>query len=76
MSGTNIEKHAGEFFVTLNLVRPELFPKRLHLTETLCRESETGKIGGLKWPDGFRDMTKDFIIRYKRADVLPDTESL
>ena len=25
MSGTNIEKHAGEFFVTLNLVRPELF---------------------------------------------------
>jgi SWI/SNF-related matrix-associated actin-dependent regulator of chromatin subfamily A-like protein 1 len=73
MSGTNIEKHAGEFFVTLNLVRPELFPQesvyKLHHCEV---QPETGKIGGLKDPTRFKDLTKDFIIRYKRAEVLPD----
>jgi len=73
MSGTNIEKHAGEFFVTLNLVRPELFPQestyKLHHCEV---QPETGKIGGLRRPEQFKELTKDFIIRYKRAEVLPD----
>lgn len=72
MSGTNIEKHAGEFFVTLNLVRPELFPQesvfKLHHCEI---DPMTGKIHGLKRPEVFKNLTKDFIIRYRRADVMP-----
>lgn len=73
LSGTNIEKHAGEFFVTLNLVRPELFPQETSFKIKHCEvDYRTGKIGGLKHPQQFREMTKDFIIRYKRADVLPD----
>lgn len=73
MSGTNIEKHAGEFFVTLNLVRPELFPQQATFQIQHCEvSSETGKIGGLKNPERFKELTKDFIIRRKREDVLPD----
>ena len=73
MSGTNIEKHAGEFFVTLNAVRPELFPQESTYKLVHCEVSpETGKIGGLKRPEMFRELTKDFIIRYTRAEVLPD----
>jgi len=73
MSGTNIEKHAGEFFVTLNIVRPELFPVEAQFKLRHCEVSpESGKIGGLKNPQAFKALTEDFIIRYKRADVLPD----
>lgn len=73
MSGTNIEKHAGEFFVTLNLVAPQLFPSpqtfdAVHVQHSLT----TGKPQGLRRPEMFRDLTKDFIIRRKREDVLPD----
>jgi SNF2 family DNA or RNA helicase len=73
MSGTNIEKHAGEYFVTLNLTRPELFPSQSTYQIQHCEVNiETGKLGGLKNPERFRELTKDFIIRYKRDDVLPD----
>jgi len=73
MSGTNIEKHAGEYFVTLNLVRPELFSNQSVFQMQHCEiNPETGKIGGLKRPERFRELTKDFIIRYKREQVLPD----
>lgn len=73
MSGTNIEKHAGEFFVTLNLVRPELFPQESTYKLYHCDVApDTGKIGGLRDPENFKSLTKDFIIRYKRAEVLPD----
>jgi SNF2 family DNA or RNA helicase len=73
MSGTNIEKHAGEFFVTLNLVRPELFPQESTYKLYHCDvRPETGKIGGLHDPERFKELTKDFIIRYRRTEVLPE----
>lgn len=73
LSGTNIEKHAGEFFVTLNLTRPELFPHQSTYQMLHCEiDSNTGKIGGLRNPPRFKEMTKDFIIRYKREEVLPE----
>lgn len=73
MSGTNIEKHAGEFFVTLNLVRPELFPQESTYKLYHCEvQPESGKIGGLRDPQRFKELTKDFILRYTRAEVLPD----
>jgi hypothetical protein len=54
-------------------VRPELFPSPSTYQITHCRVNpETGKIGGLKNPERFRELTQDFIIRRKRADVLPD----
>lgn len=72
MSGTNIEKHAGEFFVTLNLVRPELFPQEAGFKLRHCEVGDYGKIYGLKRPDEFKELTKDFIIRYRRSEVLPE----
>ena len=73
MSGTNIEKHAGEYFVTLNLVRPELFSSQSMFQIQHCQiNSLTGKIMGLRHPDYFKELTRDFIIRYKREEVLPD----
>lgn len=71
MSGTNIEKHAGEYFNTLNLVNHELFPERTRFIRQHV-EVRDGKMAGLKHPEYFRNLTKDFIIRRKRADVLPD----
>lgn len=73
MSGTNIEKHAAEYFVTLNLVAPTVFPNEKRFqTQHVEYSLVTGKPMGLKRPDVFKDLTKDFIIRRKRVDVLPD----
>lgn len=73
MSGTNIEKHAGEQYVTLNLVRPELFHNEALYRRQYCEvDRVSGKIGGLLDPAAFRDLTSDFIIRRLRKDVLPD----
>lgn len=72
MSGTNIEKHAGEYFVTLNAVRPELFPQQATYIQQHVDCDANGKLSGLKNPARFKEMTKDFIIRYTRDQVLPD----
>jgi non-specific serine/threonine protein kinase len=71
MSGTNIEKHAGEFFVTLNLTRPEMFYSKAVFINQEC-EIHDGRIGGLKDPARFKERTKDFILRRTRDQVLPD----
>ncbi len=72
MSGTNIEKHAGEYFVTLNLVKPEMFSNKQHFIHRFCDINNKGKIMGLRNPKYFHEMTQDFIIRRLRKDVLPD----
>lgn len=73
LSGTPIDKHAGEFFVALNLVNPLRFPSESTYQLQYCKtDPETGKIGGLKNPDRFREATSDFIIRRLRAEVMPE----
>jgi len=73
MSGTQIEKHAGEFFVPLNLVRPEMFNNKERFERWECdHHPVSGKIMGLRDPEGFKAKTGDFIIRRLRKDVLPD----
>ena len=71
MSGTNVEKHAGEFFNTLNLVQPEIFPNHQRFLRQHVQIAD-GRYGGLRYPEHFRNLTKDFIIRRKRVDVLPE----
>lgn len=73
MSGTNIEKHAGEFFVTLNLVRPEMYNNKARFENyEVERHPISGKLMGLRDPEDFKAKTGDFIIRRLRKDVLPD----
>jgi SNF2 family DNA or RNA helicase len=73
MSGTAVEKHAGEFFVPLNLTRPEMFNNKTRfLMYHVAHHPISGKPMGLKDPDRWKELTGDFIIRRLRKDVLPD----
>ena len=71
LSGTPIKNKPSEYETMLQLVRPETFyPGRL--THMIKHSLTTGKEIGLRDPDEFNRITKDFIIRYKREEVLPD----
>lgn len=77
MTGTAVEKHAGEFFVPLNLVRPELFNNRerflrQHVQFSTPKFGAVAKPMGLKDQKAWKELTGDFIIRRLRKDVLPD----
>ncbi len=77
LSGTPIKNHFGEYFTILNILRPEIFRD---YRATILYYGDwvwTGKgyrIGGLHpaREHVFREKTKDFIIRRRRDDVLPD----
>lgn len=75
LSGTPIKNSAAEFFAILHILRPDLFPNeevfiRQHIATFMS--GKTRKLGGLKDPAKFRELTKDFIIRRERHEVLPD----
>lgn len=79
MSGTPVKNNAGEYFTVLNLVKPTIFPQYSRYIETHCDSYSNGygyKVGGLKNPDRFHELTKDFIIRRTKAEVLPDLPKL
>ena len=75
LSGTPIENHAGEYFTILNIVRPDLFPRQSLFLWNWCDTYWDGykqRVGGLRNPKRFLEYTKDFIIRRKRDEVLPE----
>ena len=79
LSGTPIRNHAGEYFTILNLIRPRMFPEYTKFINEHCDSYNGGwspKVGGLRNPDRFHEMTKDFIIRRTQAEVLPDLFAL
>jgi len=77
LSGTPIKNHAGEYFPILNILHPEIFPSQAQYERDFCNTYSSGygyKIGGLSrfGESRFKDITKDWIIRYDRDKVLPD----
>ena len=81
LSGDPIENNAGEYFPILNMLYPEKFPNKNSYVARWCdsyfnMNSGTQKIGGIKDVKGFKDFTKDFIIRRTRKEVLPDLPSI
>lgn len=75
LSATPAKNHAGELFIPLNILQPSRFRNyksflRQHVDQYWRGKSY--KLGGLKDPDYFKELTSDFIIRRKREDVLPD----
>lgn len=79
LSGTPIRNHAGEYFTILNLIRPRMFPEYQKFINEHCDAYSNGwsqKVGGLKNPERFHEMTKDFIIRRTQAEVMPDLAKL
>jgi len=75
LSATPAKNHAGELFIPLNILQPSRFRNyksflRQHVDQYWRGRSY--KLGGLRDPQYFREITSDFIIRRKREDVLPD----
>jgi len=83
MSGTLIKNNATEYFTSLNIVKPEKFWRynnfcynhvRYEFVKTAIGWSQ--KFTGLKDPEGFKELTKDFMIRRTTDEVLPDLPKL
>ena len=78
LSGTPIKNHAGEYFPVLNILHPEIFMSQAAFERDFCDTYSSSyggyKIGGLRRhaTERFHDLTKDWIIRYERQEVLPD----
>lgn len=76
LSGTPIKNHAGEFFSVLNLLDARRFPgvqNFYHRWVTFVpTESGHERPTSINDPEAWKDFTKDIILRYERADVLPD----
>ena len=74
-SGTPIKNNSAEFFPILNILAPHLFRTRAGFENEHCARIWTGynyRIGGLKSPERFHSLTKDFIIRRERSEVELD----
>lgn len=79
LSGTPIKNNAGEYFTILNILQPSRFPHYQSFIDRYCDAYWSGfgnKVGGLRNPELFQDMTKDFIIRRTKNEVLPDLPAL
>lgn len=79
LSGSPIENNAGEYFTILNILKPERFRTYKYYVENYCDWYWNGrsyKIGGIRDLEWFKTQTKDFIIRRKQKDVLPDLPTL
>ena len=80
LSGTPIKNNAIEYFPALNLLRPEIFPERSSYINThvgfYLTSKGTYKAAGIKYPEDFKKLTQDFIIRRTRKEVLPDLPSI
>lgn len=75
LSGTPIKNHAGEYFPILNMIQPDRFPRYAWFLRDDVVTNYNGygtKIGGLKYPEQFKNKTQDFIIRRERKEVLPE----
>jgi SNF2 family DNA or RNA helicase len=74
-SGTPIKNNSAEFFPILNILAPHVFRTRAGFESEHCDRIWTGynyKIGGLRDPEYFHQLTKDFIIRRERSEVELD----
>ena len=75
LSGTPIKNNALEYFPILNLLTPNLFPSMRYFEDNYVDYYGWGnsvRAGGLRNPELFKTLTKDFIIRRLRDEVLPD----
>jgi SNF2 family DNA or RNA helicase len=79
LSGTPIKNRASEYFVSLNILDPILFPsfnRFLFDHVEYFNDGYKTQERGLKNPGRFKDLTSDFIIRRERKEVLPDLPSI
>ncbi len=72
LSGTPIKNRAEEYFIPLNLMRPDIFTNLASFRRNWLQQDANGKWNKiLPWKlDAFREITKDFIIRREKNEVL------
>lgn len=72
LSGTPIKNRAEEYFIPLNLMRPDVFTNLESFRRRWLAQDEKGKWSRIApWKlDAFREVTKDFIIRREKSQVL------
>lgn len=71
LSGTPIKNHAREYGPILMMVRPDKFP-----SQAGYERDWVGPDGHIWNPKAFQEYTKDFILRFSRAEVLPDIPAI
>lgn len=72
LSGTPIKNRADEYFVPLNMLRPDLFSSLSYFRSNWLQQDSKGKYSRIN-PyrlDRFRELTKSFIIRREKNAVL------
>jgi len=73
LSGTPIKNRAEEYFIPLNLLRPDIFTNLASFRRNwLEQDPNTHKYNRIKsWKlEQFRELTADFIIRREKNEVL------
>lgn len=79
LSGTPIKNNGGEYFTILNILDPRNFREYSQFIRDYCEYVQTQygyKVGGIRNMESFMDLTKDYIIRRTRKEVLPDLPTL
>lgn len=77
LSGTPIKNNAAEYGPVLHILRPDIFTSvpqfiRQWVSVVPTNANRGVKYGGIKRPHAFQELTKDFIIRRLRSEVMPD----
>lgn len=77
LSGTPWKNRGSEYFPVLNMLKPEMFPspqafKNQWVEVYLDPKDGKYREGGIRNIPAFKELTKSFIIRRMRDDVLPD----
>jgi len=75
LSGTPIKNHAGEFFTCLNLLDPLTFRVKAAFYDQWVNTYYDGykmRTGGLRREKEFHEITKKYILRMTREQVMPD----
>jgi SNF2 family DNA or RNA helicase len=76
LSGTPIKNSADEYAPILHMVNPTMFPSENGFIARDCTPIGSGNRYRLRNPEAFHEKTKDFILRYTRAEVLPELPTI
>lgn len=84
LSGTPFKNRLSEYFPVLNLTAPAVFPSYSYFMNNVVAPADqynwntgkTIKAGQISDPEWFNRVTKDFILRYERSEVMPDLPNI
>lgn len=78
LSGTPIKNRANEYFVALNMLRPDMFPSLARFQTQWLEMNEKGVYSRIKQYrlEDFKKMTSTFILRREKTEVLKNLPAL